>query len=119
MVTLAMVSGLGGGIIRDILLGALPPATFTDWRYPAVDAACGVAAFACGNGCGTGGQQVVDPSRVHVHAAGHRPGDICLGDHADRPVARLGTEYHQGGRPSMFHQVGGRSDVVIFPHRRR
>src|SRR5215469_5996340 len=30
VVTLAMVSGLGGGIIRDILLGALPPATFSD-----------------------------------------------------------------------------------------
>jgi len=29
VVTLAMVSGLGGGIIRDILLGAVPPAAFT------------------------------------------------------------------------------------------
>jgi uncharacterized membrane protein YeiH len=36
VVTLGMVSGLGGGIIRDILLGALPPATFRDWRYLAV-----------------------------------------------------------------------------------
>ena len=44
--TLAMVSGLGGGIIRDILLGALPPATFTDGRYLAVAAAGGLAAFA-------------------------------------------------------------------------
>ena len=41
-----MVSGLGGGIIRDILLGALPPATFSDWRYLAVAAAGGLAAFA-------------------------------------------------------------------------
>jgi uncharacterized membrane protein YeiH len=32
-----MVSGLGGGIIHDILLGALPPATFMDWRYRAGD----------------------------------------------------------------------------------
>jgi len=46
VVTLAMVSGLGGGIIRDILLGALPPATFTDGRYLAVAAAGGLAAFA-------------------------------------------------------------------------
>ena len=45
VVTLAMVSGLGGGIIRDILLGALPPATFSDWRYLAVAAAGGLAAF--------------------------------------------------------------------------
>ena len=41
-----MVSGLGGGIIRDILLGALPPATFSDWRYLAVAAAGGMVAFA-------------------------------------------------------------------------
>ena len=41
VVTLAMVRGLGGGIIRDILLSALPPATFSDWRYLAVAAAGG------------------------------------------------------------------------------
>ena len=46
IVTLAMVSGLGGGIIRDILLGAVPPATFSDGRYLAVAAAGGLAAFA-------------------------------------------------------------------------
>lgn len=46
VVTLAMVSGLGGGIIRDILLGSLPPATFRDWRYLAVAAGGGLAAFA-------------------------------------------------------------------------
>ena len=46
IVTLAMVSGLGGGIIRDILLGALPPAAFSDWRHLAVAAAGGLAAFA-------------------------------------------------------------------------
>ena len=46
VITLAMVSGLGGGIIRDILLGALPPATFSDWRYLAMAAGGGLAAFA-------------------------------------------------------------------------
>jgi uncharacterized membrane protein YeiH len=46
VVTLAMVSALGGGIIRDVLLGALPPATFSDWRYLAVAAGGGLAAFA-------------------------------------------------------------------------
>jgi uncharacterized membrane protein YeiH len=46
VITMAMVSSLGGGIIRDILLGALPPATFSDWRYLAVAAGGGLAAFA-------------------------------------------------------------------------
>jgi uncharacterized membrane protein YeiH len=45
VVTLAMTTALGGGILRDILLGALPPATFVDWRYLAVAAAGGLIAF--------------------------------------------------------------------------
>ena len=45
VVTLGIVTAVGGGIIRDVLLGALPPATFVDWRYLAVAAAGGVIAF--------------------------------------------------------------------------
>jgi uncharacterized membrane protein YeiH len=45
VVTLGMITALGGGILRDILLDALPPATFTDWRYLAVAAAGGLLAF--------------------------------------------------------------------------
>lgn len=33
VVTLGMITALGGGILRDVLLGSLPPATFDDWRY--------------------------------------------------------------------------------------
>jgi uncharacterized membrane protein YeiH len=42
VVTLGMITALGGGIIRDVLLGAVPPAAFVDWRYLTV-AACGGA----------------------------------------------------------------------------
>jgi uncharacterized membrane protein YeiH len=48
VVVLAGVVGLVGGIIRDILLGALPPATFSDWRYLATVAAAGLVAFFAG-----------------------------------------------------------------------
>jgi uncharacterized membrane protein YeiH len=37
VVTLGMITALGGGIIRDVLLD-VPPATFNDWRYLAVAA---------------------------------------------------------------------------------
>jgi uncharacterized membrane protein YeiH len=50
VVTLAMCTALGGGILRDILLGALPPATFSDWRYLAVAAMGGLIAFLFGRG---------------------------------------------------------------------
>ena len=33
VVTLGMVTALGGGIVRDIFIASLPPATFSDWRY--------------------------------------------------------------------------------------
>ncbi|HET9647109.1 MAG TPA: TRIC cation channel family protein, partial [Microlunatus sp.] len=46
--TLGMFTALGGGVVRDILLGALPPATFSDWRYLTVAAAGSVVAFLFG-----------------------------------------------------------------------
>jgi uncharacterized membrane protein YeiH len=48
VVTLAMITALGGGIIRDVLINSLPPATFSDWRYLGVAAAGGLVAFALG-----------------------------------------------------------------------
>ncbi len=48
VLTLGMVTALGGGIVRDIFIDALPPATFSDWRYLAVAAAGSLTAFAFG-----------------------------------------------------------------------
>jgi uncharacterized membrane protein YeiH len=45
MLALGMTTALGGGILRDILINALPPATFSDWRYLTVAAAGALAAF--------------------------------------------------------------------------
>src|SRR2546421_12352551 len=40
-IVLAVVVGVAGGTIRDLLIGT-PPATFRDWRYPAVAGAAGL-----------------------------------------------------------------------------
>ena len=48
VVTLGMITALGGGTIRDVLLDSLPPATFVDWRYLAVAAGGGLGAFFLG-----------------------------------------------------------------------
>jgi uncharacterized membrane protein YeiH len=45
MVTLGMVTALGGGIVRDVLIGALPPATFRYWPYLAIAAGGALIAF--------------------------------------------------------------------------
>jgi uncharacterized membrane protein YeiH len=50
VLTLGMITALGGGMLRDILLGSLPPATFSDWRYLAVAAIGSLVAFAFGRG---------------------------------------------------------------------
>jgi Glycine transporter len=36
LMVLAFATALGGGLLRDLLLGAVPPASLRDWRYPAV-----------------------------------------------------------------------------------
>jgi uncharacterized membrane protein YeiH len=44
-ISLGMVTAIGGGIIRDVLIGAVPPASVNDWRYLAVAAVGGLVAF--------------------------------------------------------------------------
>lgn len=45
VLTLGMITALGGGIIRDVLIGAIPPAAFRDWRYLALATGGGLVAF--------------------------------------------------------------------------
>lgn len=40
------VTGLGGGFIRDVLIGATPPAALADWRYLLAPVAAGLLTFA-------------------------------------------------------------------------
>lgn len=50
VVTLAVITAVGGGILRDVLLDDLPPATFVDGRYLTVAAVGGLVAFAFSRG---------------------------------------------------------------------
>jgi uncharacterized membrane protein YeiH len=36
VLVLGFATALGGGIVRDLLIGAIPPASIRDWRYPAM-----------------------------------------------------------------------------------
>src|SRR5580704_2017636 len=45
IMALAFCTALGGGIIRDTLLGALPPAALRDWRYPTIALTAAVLVF--------------------------------------------------------------------------
>ena len=45
LMVLAFATALGGGIIRDVLIGAVPPNSIKDWRYPAIAFAGGAVVF--------------------------------------------------------------------------
>jgi uncharacterized membrane protein YeiH len=49
VLALGMITALGGGITRDVLIDSLPPATFSDWRYLVVAAAGALIAFVAGH----------------------------------------------------------------------
>lgn len=42
---LAFATGLGGGLVRDVLLGDVPPPGLVEWRYLAAAVLAGVATF--------------------------------------------------------------------------
>lgn len=45
VIVLAVAAGLGGGVVRDVLLGAVPPVGISDWRLFAAACAAGVITF--------------------------------------------------------------------------
>lgn len=47
VIVLALCTGLGGGFLRDVLIGATPPAALADWRYLLVPVGAGLLTFWC------------------------------------------------------------------------
>jgi uncharacterized membrane protein YeiH len=45
VMVIAFVASLGGGVTRDLLIGATPPNAIRDWRYPALTFASGLLTF--------------------------------------------------------------------------
>ncbi|WP_141013999.1 trimeric intracellular cation channel family protein [Nocardioides sambongensis] len=45
VLVLAIATGVGGGVIRDVLIGDVPPPALVDWRYLAVPTAAGLVTF--------------------------------------------------------------------------
>jgi uncharacterized membrane protein YeiH len=45
VLVLSFVTASAGGVVRDLLIGAVPPAAFQDWRYLAAALLAGLATF--------------------------------------------------------------------------
>src|SRR2546428_14036903 len=45
VLVISVATGLGGGIMRDLILGHTPPMTLVDWRYLAAAGVAGLLVF--------------------------------------------------------------------------
>lgn len=45
VLVLAFATALAGGVVRDLLIGDVPPASLRDWRYPATAFTAGLLVF--------------------------------------------------------------------------
>jgi uncharacterized membrane protein YeiH len=52
LMVLAFATALGGGIVRDVMIGAIPPSSLKDWRYTGVALFAAVVVFAGNNAVG-------------------------------------------------------------------
>ena len=66
VLVLAFATALGGGLLRDVLLGALPPSSIRDWRYPAIALITGLVLFLLH----TQSTRMNDPLLIALDAAG-------------------------------------------------
>lgn len=66
VLVVAAVASLGGGVLRDLLIGDVPPATLRDGRYLCVAPLAGLAAFVAGGAPAVDGSSAL----VAVDAAG-------------------------------------------------
>jgi uncharacterized membrane protein YeiH len=71
VLVVAFVTALGGGILRDLLLGSVPPNSVKDWRYAATALSAGIAVFVLRTpiaASGEGWVQVLDAAGLSLFA---------------------------------------------------
>jgi hypothetical protein len=136
LLVLACATAFGGGIIRDLLIGDIPPASLRDWRYVAVAVAGGASAFflhskveetprvvahlggrrrfGAVRGCRNGKGAAVQDAPVHCRVDGHDYGSgrrSCARRFAGASAARAASRRvcHGGARGRGDHACGPES----------
>ncbi|WP_176787050.1 trimeric intracellular cation channel family protein [Sphingomonas sp. NFR15] len=95
ILVLAFVGSVGGGVIRNLLLGEHPPASFRDWRYAALALAATVTIVAASLALGRVGD-LTPPLAVDVFEG-----------------VGLSLAAVAGARKSLDYKLNGASVVVI------
>lgn len=88
-VVLALAAGCAGGVVRDLLIGAVPPAAVADWRYATVCVVSALVVFTLNKRIArvTGLFRVVDAFGLGLFAAA---GTVKSMDAGLSPVADVG-----------------------------
>jgi uncharacterized membrane protein YeiH len=117
VITLGVITAIGGGVIRDLLIGAVPPASFQDWRYLAVAMGGGLVAFGFGPRLGqlAGTITILDAAGLSMFAVTGATKALSFGLGA-MPAVILGAVTAVGGGtirdvmvrriPSVLHSEG-------------
>jgi uncharacterized membrane protein YeiH len=95
ILVLAFVGSVGGGVIRDLLLGEHPPAPFRDWRYAALALAATAVVVAASLALGRVGD-FTPPLAVDIFEA-----------------VGLSLAAIAGARKSLDYKLNGASVVII------
>lgn len=117
VITLGVITAIGGGTIRDLLIGAVPPAAFQDWRYLAVAMGGGLVAFASGQRLGklAGIITILDAAGLSMFAVTGATKALSFGLGAMPAVILGGVTAVGGGTirdvlvqriPSVLHSAG-------------
>jgi uncharacterized membrane protein YeiH len=117
VITLGVITAIGGGIMRDLLIGAVPPASFQDWRYLAVAIGGGAMAFGGGQRLGqlAGIITVLDAAGLSMFAVTGAAKALSFGLGAVPAVILGGVTAVGGGTvrdvlvrriPSVLHSEG-------------
>lgn len=121
VVTLGMMTALGGGVIRDVLIGSLPPATFLYWPYFALAVGGAFIAFVLNRGLAALGMTLtaLDAIGLSVFAVIGASKAVAAGLGA-APAVLLGVITAVGGgtiRDALVGQVPTvlRSELYAIP----
>jgi uncharacterized membrane protein YeiH len=121
VLTLGMLTALGGGILRDVLTGRLPPVTFSDWRYLTVATAGALLAFAASGPLGRIRRSIVvaDAAGLSLFAVTGAVGTLGAGIGPGQAIILGGITAVGGGtlRDVLIGHIPGvlRSELYAIP----
>ncbi|WP_263120378.1 TRIC cation channel family protein [Cellulomonas sp. RIT-PI-Y] len=116
IIVLAWVAGLGGGLIRDVLIGAIPPVGISSWPYVATACGAGVVTWALHFGLGRVRRLilVLDAAALGLFTAA---GTVRALEHGVGPMASVFAGVITGVGGGILRDLFSGEVPIVFSHR--